>query len=124
MFCSIELTVEQMAVIAGTLANTGVCPTTGETVFEPRTVRNCLSLMASCGMYDFSGEFAFNLGFPAKSGVSGALMIVIPGVMVLIFILFYLFLFLFTHHSFFTHFFFFFFLSFFLGNECMVSKTW
>jgi len=82
MFCSIELNAEEMSVVAATLANSGICPITGETVFQPKTVRNCLSLMASCGMYDFSGEFAFNMGFPGKSGVSGCLMIVIPGVMV------------------------------------------
>src|SRR5262249_37362030 len=47
----------------------------------PSTVRSCLSLMYSCGMYDFSGEFAFTIGLPAKSGVSGALMVVVPNVM-------------------------------------------
>jgi len=50
-------------------------------VFTPATVQSCLSLMSSCGMYDFSGEFAFTIGLPAKSGVSGALMLVIPGLM-------------------------------------------
>lgn len=78
--CSIEMNAEQMAVAAATLANAGVCPTTGKRVFSPKTVQNCLSLMYSCGMYDFSGEFAFSIGLPAKSGVSGALMVVVPNV--------------------------------------------
>ena len=78
--CSIELNAEQMSVAAATLANAGVCPTTGKRVFSPKTVQNCLSLMYSCGMYDFSGEFAFTIGLPAKSGVSGALMVVVPNV--------------------------------------------
>lgn len=79
--CAIELNAEMMAVIAGTLANGGICPTTGERVFKTETVRNCLSLMSGCGMYDFSGEFAFSIGLPAKSGVSGAIMVVVPNVM-------------------------------------------
>lgn len=79
--CSIELNAEMMSVVAATLANGGICPTTGERVFKTETVRNCLSLMSSCGMYDFAGEFAFAIGLPAKSGVSGAIMIVIPNVM-------------------------------------------
>lgn len=70
-----------MSIVASTFANGGICPITGEKVLEPETVRNCLSLMYSCGMYDYSGEFAFTIGLPAKSGVSGAVMIVIPGVM-------------------------------------------
>lgn len=79
--CSIDLDAEQMSIIAGTLANGGICPVTNERVFASRTVQNCLSLMYSCGMYDFSGEFAFTIGLPAKSGVAGALLIVIPNVM-------------------------------------------
>ena len=79
--CSIELNVEMMSVVAATLANGGICPLSGVRVFETETVQNCLSLMSSCGMYDYSGEFAFTIGLPAKSGVSGAIMIVIPNVM-------------------------------------------
>ena len=79
--CSIESNCERMSVIAATLANGGVCPTTGERVLAPSTVRSCLSLMYSCGMYDFSGEFAFTIGLPSKSGVSGALMVVVPNTM-------------------------------------------
>jgi glutaminase len=79
--CSIEVTAEAMAVTAATLANAGICPTTGNRVLQPNTVKNCLSLMASCGMYDFSGEFAFTIGLPAKSGVAGGLMVVIPNLM-------------------------------------------
>jgi glutaminase len=79
--CSIELTAEMMSVVAATLANGGICPATGERVFATQTVQHCLSLMSSCGMYDYSGEFAFAIGLPAKSGVSGGIMIVIPNVM-------------------------------------------
>jgi glutaminase len=79
--CSIEVTAEAMAITAATLANAGICPTTGNRVLQPNTVKNCLSLMASCGMYDFSGEFAFTIGLPAKSGVAGGLMVVIPNLM-------------------------------------------
>ena len=79
--CSIEVNAEMLAVAAASLANAGVCPLTEDPVFSPGTVQSCLSLMSSCGMYDFSGEFAFTIGLPAKSGVSGALMLVIPGLM-------------------------------------------
>jgi glutaminase len=79
--CSLELTCEGMATVAATFAKGGVNPLTGERIFDIGTVKNCLSLMNSCGMYDFSGEFAFTIGLPAKSGVGGGLMIVIPNVM-------------------------------------------
>lgn len=79
--CAIELNTEMMAVVAATLANGGICPITGERIFRSETVRYCLSLMSACGMYDFSGEFAFSIGLPAKSGVSGAIMVVVPNVM-------------------------------------------
>jgi len=79
--CSIEITCERAAVAAATLAGGGVCPLTGRRVFEPATVQRCLCLMTSCGMYDFSGEWAFRIGLPAKSGVSGVIMTVVPNIM-------------------------------------------
>ena len=78
MFCSITMTAKQLAVVAGTLANSGTCPTTGVKIFSAETCQACLVLMASCGMYDGSGEFCFKIGFPAKSGVGGSLLVVIP----------------------------------------------
>jgi len=79
-WCSIELTCHQMSIVAATLANGGVNPFTAERVFMPDTVTRILSIMFSCGMYDYSGEFAYRCGLPTKSGVGGALLIVIPGV--------------------------------------------
>ncbi|MFD6568934.1 glutaminase A [Micromonospora profundi] len=79
--CSLEIDAESMAVVAASLAGGGVSPLGGGRIFSTSTVQHCLSLMSSCGMYDYSGEFAFSIGLPAKSGVSGALMVVIPQVM-------------------------------------------
>ena len=73
--------VDTMAIIASSLANGGICPLTGERILQSETVENCLSVMNSCGMYDYSGEFAFKVGLPAKSGVSGAIITVVPGLM-------------------------------------------
>ncbi|CAD5218157.1 unnamed protein product [Bursaphelenchus okinawaensis] len=79
--CSLETHCESAAVMAATLANGGVCPTTGDVCIDSRPCRDVLSLMYSCGMYDYSGQFAFHVGLPAKSGVSGNMIIVIPNLM-------------------------------------------
>uniref|UniRef100_A0A7E4UWV5 glutaminase n=1 Tax=Panagrellus redivivus TaxID=6233 RepID=A0A7E4UWV5_PANRE len=79
--CSISVNTDSLAVMAATLANGGVCPLNNERVVSNRAVRDTLSLMLSCGMYDYSGQFAFKVGLPAKSGVSGDMMIVVPNCM-------------------------------------------
>lgn len=78
---SIETTTQAQAVIAATLANAGVCPTNGGEVLKLQTTKNCLSLMYSCGMGDYSSEFSFLIGLPAKSSISGSIMVVVPNVM-------------------------------------------
>lgn len=61
--CSMEANCDTMAVMAATLANGGICPITEEKVLKPDSVRDVLSLMHSCGMYDYSGQFAFKVIF-------------------------------------------------------------
>ncbi len=77
--CSVLVTCHDLAVMGATLANAGVNPLTGERVLEQRFVKDVLSIMLSCGMYDYSGEWAYRVGVPAKSGVSGGIVAVLPG---------------------------------------------
>jgi glutaminase len=79
--CSTTITCEMGAIISSTLANGGLSPITNEQVISENSVKDCLTLMYGCGMYDYSGEFAFEIGLPAKSGVSGCILLVIPNIM-------------------------------------------
>jgi glutaminase len=78
---AVTATTPMMATAAATLANGGVNPLSGDAVFDSEVSRGALSLMLSSGMYDSSGEWAFDIGLPAKSSISGALMVVIPNVL-------------------------------------------
>ena len=78
--CSITANCEMVAVMASTTANNGVCPTTHQRVVGASIVKDVKCIMYACGMYDFSGQFGFCVGLPAKSGVSGCVMVVIPNV--------------------------------------------
>ncbi len=77
--CSRLVTAHDLAAIAATLANGGINPMTGVRAASEETVRSVLSVMTSCGMYDGAGEWLFTVGLPAKSGVSGGLIAVLPG---------------------------------------------
>jgi len=77
--CAILVTARDLAVMAATLANAGVNPLTAEAVLEPSCVRDVLSVMHSCGMYDYAGEWSFSVGLPAKSGVGGGIIAALPG---------------------------------------------
>ncbi len=77
--CSTLVTCRDLAVIAATLASTGFNPVTRERVLREDTVRDVLSVMASCGMYDSAGDWLYTVGLPAKSGVAGGIIAVLPG---------------------------------------------
>lgn len=78
--CSILNTNDGMAIMAATLANGGLNPLTGKRVFSADHVRNALPIMLSSGMYDYSGQWAYDVGVPAKSGVGGCVFFVVPNV--------------------------------------------
>ena len=77
--CSILVTCHDLAVMAATLANRGVNPVTGDRALRAENVESVLSVMASCGMYDSSGGWIYDVGMPAKSGVGGGVLAVLPG---------------------------------------------
>ncbi|MFC7957974.1 L-glutaminase [Rhodococcoides kroppenstedtii] len=77
--CSIDVTSVDLAVLAATMANGGVHPDSGERVASSAVMRQVLSTMTTCGMYDGTGDWIATVGIPAKSGVSGAVIGVLPG---------------------------------------------
>ncbi len=76
--CALLVTAVDLAVMAATLANGGVNPVTEEAVVTDEIAGHVLSIMGSCGMYDYSGEWLLRVGLPAKSGVAGGLIAASP----------------------------------------------
>ncbi|NIK57807.1 glutaminase A [Kribbella shirazensis] len=76
--CSLEVDAQRLAAAGATLANGGVSPYSGERVFSQETAGRVLSVMGHSGMYNDSGKFSDQVGLPAKSGVSGNVMLVVP----------------------------------------------
>ncbi len=78
--CSLLITPSDLAVIGATIANSGIHPMTGERVLSPEVTRDMLTVSLTCGMYDYAGEWAYTVGIPAKSGVGGGIVGMLPGV--------------------------------------------
>jgi glutaminase len=77
--CSILANCRDLAVMAATLANRGVNPITGKQAIRGEYVESVLGVMGTCGMYDYAGEWLHDVGLPAKSGVAGGIIAVLPG---------------------------------------------
>ena len=71
--CSLLVTCQDMAMMGATLANMGTNPVTGKRVFDFRYIKYVLTVMLTCGLYDYAGGWAYEVGLPAKSGVSGGI---------------------------------------------------
>jgi glutaminase len=79
--CSAVINCEDLSVMAATLANGGINPLTNQRAIQEDYVGDLLTVMYTCGMYDFAGEWSYRIGLPAKSGVSGGILAVVPGQM-------------------------------------------
>jgi glutaminase len=82
--CSVGVTCQQLAVMGGTLANHGVNPVTKARCLEAKYVPKVLSVMTMAGFYDGSGAWAWNAGLPAKTGVGGGIVAIVPGRMAIV----------------------------------------
>ncbi|MFI3285100.1 MAG: glutaminase A [Rikenellaceae bacterium] len=79
--CSLGVTAQQLSVAAATIAYSGNNPISGEQVFKPNLTQSIISLMSTVGFYENTGDWMYRTGLPAKSGVGGGVMGVVPGVM-------------------------------------------
>lgn len=77
--CALKVTCADLALMGATLANNGVNPVSRRRLLSPETVRDVLTVMMTCGMYDYAGEWSYEVGLPAKSGVSGSILAILPG---------------------------------------------
>lgn len=76
--CAINVNVRDLGIMAATLSNGGKNPMTNQTIVSPTTVQHVLAVMATAGLYDDSGIWLYNVGVPAKSGVGGGIIAVVP----------------------------------------------
>ncbi|BAY99549.1 glutaminase [Tolypothrix tenuis PCC 7101] len=79
--CAVMVNCRDLAVMAATLANRGINPITQEQAVKSCYIKDILSVMYTCGMYNFAGEWAYKIGIPAKSGVCGGILAVVPNQM-------------------------------------------
>lgn len=77
--CSILVNCRDLAILGATLANRGTNPLTGKRALAPDHVDDVLSVMTTCGMYNYAGQWLHEVGLPAKSGVAGGILAVLPG---------------------------------------------
>ncbi|BAY24336.1 glutaminase [Calothrix sp. NIES-2100] len=76
--CAVMVNCRDLAVMAATLANKGINPITQEQAVKKSYIKDILSVMYTCGMYNFAGEWAYKVGIPAKSGICGGILAVVP----------------------------------------------
>lgn len=77
--CAIAMSCRQLALAGGFLAAGGRSPATGHSIVSPQRARRIAAIMMTCGHYDGSGDFAFRVGLPGKSGVGGGILAIAPG---------------------------------------------
>jgi glutaminase len=82
--CSIMVTAEQLALMGATFANGGVNPLSHQAVIDPKFVKDALSMMTVAGLYENSGAWWLKVGIPAKSGVGGGIIAIIPHKMAIV----------------------------------------
>ena len=82
--CSIGVTAKQLGIMGGTLANKGVNPVTKAKVIDAKYVPKVLAIMMMAGFYNESGDWAYTTGLPAKTGVGGGIVAVVPGQMAIV----------------------------------------
>ncbi|MEH6611399.1 MAG: glutaminase A [Halioglobus sp.] len=77
--CSVGINTKDLAMMGATLANEGVNPATGKRLLDSEHVPELLAIMATAGFYDESGEWMYSAGLPAKTGVGGGIVAIVPG---------------------------------------------
>ena len=77
--CSLGITTQQLSIAAGTIANGGLNPVTQKKVFESNLAPHIIAMIAAVGFYEHTGDWMYTAGIPAKTGVGGGIMGILPG---------------------------------------------